>query len=234
MPNENTPEVNPLKEAMHLHLQELSKRPLDATMLLELERTCHLARALFAIGKAPDVLHRHSMFGPGPMPMAAYSNDLMGMPNYQALPAPPNPTETFGVQAIKELVNLLPEVLGNRPPALPAPEPAALNYSELASAMAVARGAGDEKLYEQLMQRLEAEQRRAELVNKKLAEKPGAPELGPPEVPLHPADPALGALDRDCPLCKAKSGHVCANPDGSKYELVAHQVRRDLVEGQAA
>jgi hypothetical protein len=108
-----------LASALHLHLQAVAKRPIDAAMLLELEHTCLLARQLLAVGKQPDAFSRRNLVHP----------NLNVMPNYvgfdggMAMPAPSNPTETFGVQAIKELIALIPELIKQANGASSSPEP---------------------------------------------------------------------------------------------------------------
>lgn len=66
MDNEQAESTPVLMTAMHAHLQAIAKRPLDAAMLVELEKTCLLARQLFAIGKMPDALAKNHLLGNTP------------------------------------------------------------------------------------------------------------------------------------------------------------------------
>lgn len=160
-----------LMAAMHTHLQAVSKRPLTPAMLVELEHTTLLARKLFAIAQDPSSLDKRSLLHSQP-----YGGNVVGDPiGYAAYPAPMNTSETFGVQAIKELVSLLPNLFP-KPLELPEPPAAPLNYADLAAAMVTAREAKDDALYSQLMSRLEADQKRAELTNQKLAPESSTPE----------------------------------------------------------
>lgn len=165
-----------LEQAMHQHLQAIALRPMTPRTLLELEKTCRLARELFAIGKMPDALQKGNYFPPntvgGMDPLAMYESGV-GLGIAYGNPAPMNQTETFGVQAIKELIALLPGLV--RPEPAPAPAEPQMSYADMASAMAIAKGAGDDVLYRQLLTLLEQEQRRAELANVDLASKQGHP-----------------------------------------------------------
>lgn len=158
-------------------------------MLLELEQTCRLTRELLAIGKMPDAFRKQHLI-PGD-PLSLYESGVgsgigVGPMNSYVTPnfmggsaAPANPTETFGVQAIKELIALVPGLMA-KPAAAPPPEPQ-MSYADMASAMAVAKGAGDDKLYEQLFRLLELEQERAELSNNQLRAGEAAPDPEPIE-----------------------------------------------------
>lgn len=150
---ETTP--NPLLAALHLHIQGISQRPIDARMLLELEKTCLLARELLAIGKAPDALRKSAMLSD---PMSLYesgvgSGVVMASGNYMAQPAYSTPTETFGVQAIRELVNALASL---------APKPAEpaevrMSFTDAVTAIQLAKDAGDLGLADQLRAALDTE-----------------------------------------------------------------------------
>lgn len=146
------PTPNPLLGALHLHIQGISARPIDARMLLELEKTCLLARELLAIGKAPDALRKSAMLSD---PMSLYesgvgSGVVMASGNYMAQPAYSTPTETFGVQAIRELVNALASLA-------PKPAEVRMSFTDAVTAIQLAKDAGDLGLADQLRAALDTE-----------------------------------------------------------------------------
>lgn len=181
---------SPLEAALHAHINTVADRPCDARMLLELERTCRLARELLSIGKAPDALRKeHLLPGGGMDPQSLYESGIgsgqYSSPNYGgiAIQVPNNPTETFGVQAIKELIALVPGLMKKNDPPTPA-EPQ-MSYADMASAMAVAKGSGDHVLYEKLFRLLELEQERVELCNALLRPGDAEPPVKPTLVETH-------------------------------------------------
>ncbi len=179
---------SPLEAALHAQVNAIASRPIDPRMLLELEQTCRLTRELLAIGKMPDAFRKQHLIPGDPLslyesgvgsgvtvgPMGSYAS-----PGFAGLAAPSNPTETFGVQAIKELIALVPGLMA-KPAAAPAPEPQ-MSYADMASAMAVAKGAGDDKLYDQLFRLLELEQERGEISNAQLRDGEASPDPEPIE-----------------------------------------------------
>ncbi len=134
------------------------------------------------IGKAPDALRKRNLIGANnalDLNMGVYDtgDGDMVSPSYQGFgqQAFSSPQETFGVTAIRELVSLLPGLMP-KPPEPPEP-----GFSDLVSAIAQARGAGDTALEEQLR----------EVMNKKIA---ASPVLTAPPSPL-PKLPEMIAAD---------------------------------------
>lgn len=105
-------QAEPLTAALHAHIKEVAARPLDMRMLIELERTCLLARELMAVGKMPNAMARHKMIHPQYMGGDSYGDGAMAMPispmgtgaSFSTGAAYSSPNETFGVTAIRELV----------------------------------------------------------------------------------------------------------------------------------
>jgi hypothetical protein len=151
------PPPSPLEAALHAQVNTIASRPIEPRMLLELEQTCRLSRELLAIGKAPDAFRKQHLIphesGIGSGPMGSTVSMSMG-----GLAAPSNPTETFGVQAIKELINLLPGLM----PKPAAPVEPQVSFTDLTTAILAAKQAGDTALYEQLTKILDAEHKRYE------------------------------------------------------------------------
>lgn len=138
---------NPVLTAvLHQHLQSIAAKPISPRMLAELERTCLLTRELMAVGKHPTALaKRHfinnSYLGDegdiGPMPY---------MGGMSASAAMSSPNETFGVSAIRELVNGLAALQ---------PKPANNDtFADLTSAIIAAKNGGDTELEAQLRETL--------------------------------------------------------------------------------
>lgn len=148
---------NPLLAALHLHIQSIGARPIDARMLLELEKTCLLARELIAIGKAPDAHRKQNLIHSGD-PMSLYESGYgsglsYSSPNFAAPMAVSPTTETFGVQAIRELVNALATLM----PKPPEPPTAQMSFTDVMRAIQLAKEAGELVLEQQLRQALAAE-----------------------------------------------------------------------------
>jgi hypothetical protein len=107
------PPEDPLVTALHVHIKDIAARPLEMRTLIELERTCLLARELMAVGKMPNAMaRRHMIHSPNmaygfggefgePMAMPIPMGGTQGFSAGQALSSP---NETFGVTAIRELV----------------------------------------------------------------------------------------------------------------------------------
>lgn len=117
----------PLIAALHSHIKSVAARPLDQRMLVELERTCMLAREMMMIGKHPNGPMRRGMIHSPNVGMMPMDTDY-GMPSpvyvggsspgFGAMQAISSPNETFGVTAIRELVAGLAAL--NKPPEAPA------------------------------------------------------------------------------------------------------------------
>ena len=97
----------PLITALHTHIKDIAARPLDMRTLIDLERTCLLARELIAVGKMPNAMSRRRMIH-SPNMYGEFGDDSMAMPispmGFSAGQAMSSPNETFGVTAIRELV----------------------------------------------------------------------------------------------------------------------------------
>jgi hypothetical protein len=103
------PPEEPLVTALHAHIKEVAARPIDVRMLIELERTCLLAREMMAVGKMPNAMSKHRMIQPYNPNVYGGSDDGYQMPipmggGFGAMQAISSPNETFGVTAIRELV----------------------------------------------------------------------------------------------------------------------------------
>lgn len=103
------PPEEPLVTALHAHIKEVAARPIDVRMLIELERTCLLAREMMAIGKMPNAMSKHRMIHPINPNIGYGGDDGYQMPipmggGFGAMQAMSSPNETFGVTAIRELV----------------------------------------------------------------------------------------------------------------------------------
>ena len=136
-----------LTAVLHQHLQTIAGKPISSRMLAELERTCLLVRELMAVGKHPTALAKRSYIHP----MPSYIGDEpdigpMGM-STGSMMATSNPAETFGVSAIRELVNGL-AALQPKPPAEES------NFADLTTAITIAKHAGDSELETQLREKL--------------------------------------------------------------------------------
>jgi hypothetical protein len=107
--NDADPKVasaSPLELALGVQIRSLADKPLDARMLLELEKTCRLARELLVIGKQTGA----SGYGPSSYQapyLTGIGTDLEGGGMMMNGTGVPNPTETFGAQLIREAIPLL-------------------------------------------------------------------------------------------------------------------------------
>jgi hypothetical protein len=142
------PDDNQLTLALHQQIQAIAARPLDAGMLLELEKTCALARQLLLVSKEPAAGERGAMIGG----MGNYMSSYAGVGSYEyAAPAISSPQETFGVTAIRELVSALPALFPKPPEPIVIPEPP-MNYVQVLDAIKIAEERGEEQCASQLRQ----------------------------------------------------------------------------------
>jgi hypothetical protein len=165
-------DTQPLVAALHAHIQTVATRPIDIRMLAELEKTCLLARELMVIGQNPDALSKRRLVtGFDSSIYDTGGGGMMVSPSYMGQSAYSSPQETFGVTAIRELVGSLASFM-------PKPKEPEVGYSDLVSAITVAKAAGDTELEQQLRAelrlKLQPASGQAEVVALPLAQEPEA------------------------------------------------------------
>lgn len=131
-----------MQAALAGHIQALAQRPLTARMLVELEKTCSLVRSLIAVGQDPVAVPRASgaAFGGGSVSLYPGSSYGENPADYgYAMPAISTQQETFGAQAIRQLMELVPSLL-------PKPPESVFSFKDMSEAILLAKVNGDEAL----------------------------------------------------------------------------------------
>lgn len=140
--NDNT---DPIAAALTAKLTALLRGPLTPRTLLEMEKTARLGRELLVVGKNPEALSKKPGLG-----VISY----VGNPMYESAldsdgtltPAPP--METFGANALREIMAALPALMPK--PAAPIPP----SMTELIMGIAYAKKQGLDELAKQLEDKL--------------------------------------------------------------------------------
>lgn len=137
-----------LKSALHAHIQGIAARELTPRMLLELEKTCSYIKNLLALGKDPNAINRI----PG---TDGWASSYMGASpaDYGMTPAVSPPQETFGAQAIRQLLEVLPALL----PKKEEEAAAQMSYLDITQAIQLAHSKGDSLLESDLRKILSKE-----------------------------------------------------------------------------
>lgn len=133
-----------LEAALHSHLQGIAARPMTARMLGELEKTCGYARALLALGQDPAAVS--PTYGGNFMPgvgMGPVVSSYGESPSDYGLPAYSAPAETFGAQAIRQLLELVPSLIQKPAPSEPA---RSSNAEDMTKAILLAKLNGETEL----------------------------------------------------------------------------------------
>ena len=107
--------VEPMKVAMQIHLQALIAKPVTARSLLEIEKTARLAREMLAVVADPRSLRprRVPYFGGNSLDYEFQDDESGGL---VMAPSAINSAETFGAQAIRELIPALTGANKKPPP----------------------------------------------------------------------------------------------------------------------
>lgn len=175
---EKPKEAPVLHAALSAHLQAIAQRELSPRMLLELEKTCSYARNILALGQDPAAVNRPPQIGMGNT-FSAYQSSYGESPSDYGMPALSVPAETFGAQAIRQLMEIIPPLLANqqnKPEKVASPR-LTLNLEDATKAIMLAKLNGD----------MDLERALRDALNKDLSSIAPAAASAAPSLPLPPA-----------------------------------------------
>lgn len=141
-PSLSPPDEPPaLHTALAAHIQALASRPLTARSLVELQKSCVCVRTLIAIGQDPGAVKAPNVQFPNAMNFMSSVSPYEESPSDYgyAMPAMSTAQETFGAQAIRQLLEIVPALL-------PKPAETVFPFKEISEAILLAKVNGDESL----------------------------------------------------------------------------------------